>query len=112
MNAATHDVAPEDVMALLDGELGDAERQRVSLHIETCAECAVLAEQLRGASESLSAWIVPEARAELPAGIESRPRRAVAWKWALIGSGSVLAMLFLAFAVLPGSRSVPLTHYE
>jgi anti-sigma factor ChrR (cupin superfamily) len=45
-------------MALLDGELSSAEAQHVSTHLDHCAECADLASQLRGTSQSLSQWTV------------------------------------------------------
>jgi anti-sigma factor RsiW len=65
MIIGTHPVAPEQVMAFLDGELSAAELHVVSTHVENCAECANLAAQLRSTSESLSAWRVPEIPAEL-----------------------------------------------
>ena len=65
MNTATHPVVPEEVMALLDGELSSAEAQAVSTHLDQCAECAEVAGQLRGASQSLSEWTVPPVPATL-----------------------------------------------
>ena len=58
MNITAQHVAPEEVMALLDGELSAAEAQAVSTHVDHCAECAKLTEQLRRTSQSLSAWSV------------------------------------------------------
>ena len=56
MIAATHPVTPEELMALLDGELPAERAQSVSAHFETCAECADIAARLREASGSLSTW--------------------------------------------------------
>src|SRR5437870_8888015 len=39
MNATAHPVAPEEVMAFLDGEVLPDVARSVSAHIETCAEC-------------------------------------------------------------------------
>ena len=58
MSITTHPVEPEKVMAFLDGELSGADAQDVSNHVDHCAECAHLAEQLRTTSQSLSAWKV------------------------------------------------------
>ena len=54
MNTTAHPVAPEEVMAFLDGELSAAEAQAVSTHLDRCAECGALAEQFRSTSLSLS----------------------------------------------------------
>ena len=40
MTATTQHIAPEDIMALLDGELAAAEARAVAEHMETCVECA------------------------------------------------------------------------
>jgi Domain of unknown function (DUF4349) len=59
MNTSTHPVAPEEIMALLDGELRAAQAQSFSKHTETCNECQAIAEALRGASHSVVTWSVP-----------------------------------------------------
>lgn len=67
MNAVNqgHPVRREEVMAYLDGELGAAEATRVSAHLRECAECARLAEQLRGVAGAMAKWEVEEAPARL-----------------------------------------------
>jgi hypothetical protein len=79
MNIGTHPVAPEQVMAFLDGELSAVELQAVSTHVENCAECANLAALLRRTSQSLSAWKVPE----IPANLEN----SITELAAVVGSG-------------------------
>jgi hypothetical protein len=64
MNTA-HPVAPEEVMALLDGELSAAAAQAISAHLDQCAECTGVAAQFRDTSRSLSRWSVPTAPAKL-----------------------------------------------
>ncbi len=114
MISTTHPVAPEDVMALLDGELSSAEAEAVSKHIDQCTECAELAGQLRDISLSLSAWTVPgappkldEAVNELAATAGSKRRsskpetysRSSFWNsrlWAVGGAGAAVAALVLA----------------
>ncbi len=118
MNTATHPIAPEDVMALLDGELSGAEAQAVSTHFGECQECADLAGQLRLTSQSLSAWTVPAVPANLDerlrvAAAKDAPKRKSAnpgtsmrvsfwnWRmWAIGGAGAVAAVLILVVAGL------------
>jgi hypothetical protein len=66
MNTSTHSVAPEEVMALLDGELSADRAQSVSAHIEQCAECQEVQATIRATSHKLTAWEVdaPERLAE------------------------------------------------
>ncbi len=59
MNTAAHPVAPEDVMALLDGELFGEVAETVSAHLAACEECAALAAQFRESSHWLALWTVP-----------------------------------------------------
>ena len=67
MNTATHPVAPEEVMAFLDGELPATKAQVVSAHLGECAECAAIMAQFRSTSQSLSGWKVPT----LPTKVEN-----------------------------------------
>ena len=120
MNTAIHPVAPEEVMAFLDGELAPAEAQAVSAHLNSCSECASLAERLRSTSESLAQWSVPPVPSSLeepvmnevsqvasgynPAKPKSYLRPSLwNWKqWALGGGGLVAAALIL----LAGSSAI------
>lgn len=121
MTTIDHAVAPEDVMALLDGELSVAAAQMVSAHLEQCAECAMLAEELRGTSRSLSRWSVPEVPDEIESAVMAAAAkgavgRAIAkrkgWfrggfrRWQLVASGVAVAMALLASVVfLPTTRN-------
>lgn len=58
MSTTPHPIAPEEIMAHLDGELSAERAQSVSTHIETCAACQELATSLRSTSRSLSTWTV------------------------------------------------------
>ena len=69
MNTA-HPVAPEEVMAFLDGELSAPDTQAISAHVDHCAECTNVAEQFRCTSRSLSRWRV----APVPAKLEQSVR--------------------------------------
>jgi anti-sigma factor RsiW len=61
MSTTTHPIAPEEVMAFLDGELSDVKAAVLSSHLEQCAECHAIADKLRGSSHSLTQWSVPAA---------------------------------------------------
>jgi len=125
MNTAAHPVAPEEVMALLDGELSAANVQAVSAHLECCAECSALAEQFRGTSQSLSRWSVEAVPAKLENSVTGAAAktgsglgigkanifvRASFWtwrQWATAGAGALAALLLvssLSLASLHRSR--------
>ena len=122
MNTSAHPVAPEEVMALLDGELSAAEAQAVSAHLDRCAECSALAEQFRSTSLSLSRWNVEAVPAKLEHSVTSAAIkagsgvdigkanifiRASFWTWRqwAIAGGGTLAALCLVLAI-----SVPTLH--
>jgi hypothetical protein len=58
MTSAEHLIAPEEIMALLDGELTPERASSVSTHIESCAACRDTANSLRNVSQLLSKWDV------------------------------------------------------
>jgi hypothetical protein len=115
MNTAIHPIAPEEVMAWLDGELSEADAQAVTAHVEQCVECARLADEFRAASQSLAQWTVPavslnveeavlsQASKTAPISLPALPGRSIQlsfWNWRLwaIGSGGAVAAV-LIFAV-------------
>jgi len=63
MSATPHPVAPEEIMAQLDGELSAERAPSVATHIEACADCQEVRAALRNASQSLSNWSVAPAPA-------------------------------------------------
>ena len=65
MNSSTHPYEQEEVMAYLDGELSADRAAGVAAHLRECAECAELAEQMRGVSVHLTNWSVEPAPASL-----------------------------------------------
>jgi hypothetical protein len=68
--STTHPVSPEELMALLDGELPADRAQSVSAHLASCLECQKGATSLRAGSTILASWTVSPAPADLP--FESR----------------------------------------
>lgn len=73
MNTTTHPVAPEEVMAHVDGELPTIRGQFVADHIASCKECARLATEVRNDSDALRAWPVEA----MPESVEAKIRSAV-----------------------------------
>ena len=72
MNNTTHPVAPEEIMALVDGELSADVRRAVSAHLEQCAECAAVRDEFLRTSEALAHWTAPEPSPELDRRIEAK----------------------------------------
>src|SRR5580704_1473950 len=121
MNSTTHCVAPEDIMAFLDGELPASEVQTVSAHLEDCAQCAIAAEQFRATSRILSRWDVPGVPVELEDSVRKLAAKATAhravvksgstgfrrWRLLGIGSGAVAVAALLLLVFFPFSRHSP-----
>jgi hypothetical protein len=114
-SSTQHIVAPEDIMALLDGELPASEAKIISSHIEECAECAAIAADFRETSRSLAAWTVPASPETLDAAIQNHATKTAArrlshaptptglsvrdWRLPLFGgAAAVAAVLFLFVA--------------
>jgi anti-sigma factor RsiW len=110
-STAQHTVTPEDIMALLDGELPAAEANVVSTHIDECTECADIAAQFRETSHSLAAWTVPAAPETLEAAMQKHSAEAASrrrsqnplsvrdWRlWILAGGAAVAAIVFVIVA--------------
>ena len=130
MNTTIHPVAPEEVMAWLDGELSSAEARAVAAHLDTCGECANLAAQFHRTAQSLSAWSVPEVPSKLDewvSGLEATTApsanrlkavpevRSSAWNWKLWGSGGALAALLILSVVTSAiwsNSGKPVAHQE
>lgn len=74
MSTAPHPIAPEEIMAHLDGELSPARAQSVSAHMEACSDCRTLLQELHQTKFNVAMWQV----ASLPAAIETRIESAAA----------------------------------
>jgi hypothetical protein len=113
MNLTTHPVAPEEIMAWLDGELPNGEAHAVAAHVDDCAECASLAAQFRSTTLTLSSWTVPVVSSQLEKSIMELAQQKCAgqrlpkqklivrlsfwtWKQWAIGSGCAVIVILLA----------------
>jgi hypothetical protein len=68
MSTTPHPIAPEEIMAHLDGELAVDRSQSVSAHIDSCPECRNLSHEFRQTKYNLAAWQV----SSLPLAAETR----------------------------------------
>jgi anti-sigma factor RsiW len=124
MTATTHPVNPEEIMALLDGELFADRAQTLCAHLELCPECSALAKELESTKQKFASWEVDA----LPSMIDERVRSVVAkmpapagtrgpnlfprasfwtWKQWLVGLSATAAvgLLFLAITMPSLKRS-------
>lgn len=58
MQSKLQPVAPEELMAYLEGELPVDRAAAVAAHLQECRECQILAAELKDISENLTAWTV------------------------------------------------------
>jgi len=63
----THEIDREEVMAYLDGEIAAARAVVVRAHLDQCAECRAIADDLREVSVELGEWAVEPAPLRLAA---------------------------------------------
>jgi len=78
MNKITHPIAPEELMAYLDGELRADRATATAAHLGECAECQSTVAGFRGVSQILKTWKAELAESDMPQAIatalaESRP---------------------------------------
>jgi uncharacterized protein DUF4349/putative zinc finger protein len=110
----THPVTPEELMALLDGELSADRAQSVSAHTESCADCQRTFASALHTARSLTNWTVGTASARVdervlkaaggrlasPAGFE--PTKAIGGayrkRWVIAAAVGASALLFIMFA--------------
>ena len=111
-----HPVAPEELMAYLDGELESERALAVHAHLTDCRACGTLAAELRGVSRQMAAWHVPGSQRELqapnPLVVTRRYwRLPLSWlhassPWQIAAAGLVVAIAAAVWMVGTG-RSQP-----
>jgi hypothetical protein len=118
MSTTPHSIAPEEIMAHLDGELSPARAQSVSTHLESCATCQELVTSLRNTSHSLSNWTVAAAKVSssfaerLSAAVAKAPSNSPGLKfqifpsqrWRLLTASAVLVLLLILIIGPMGGR--------
>jgi hypothetical protein len=118
MSTTPHPIAPEEIMAHLDGELSLARAQSVSSHLDSCVECQAVVTSLRNTSHSLSSWSVAPAPVNTKfvehlcadaAKVPSNLRRLIfeifpSQRWKLLAASGVLVVLLITIAGFMGGR--------
>ena len=116
MNTMTHPVAPEEVMAFVDGELTGVANEFVAGHVAGCEECQKAVAGFRQSSQALRGWKVPAVPPELENRIDELafkgklPREASSpkffarvrywnWKQWTLGLSAVATAVFLFVAI-------------
>ncbi len=113
-----HEIEPEEIMSYVDGELSADRAAVIARHVERCAACRELGEQIAAMSERLATWRVEPApatftRPEVPArrnsGLDGGRLLAAIHRiagvavrrpvWALVGTAAVV--FFVATVVMP-----------
>jgi hypothetical protein len=71
MSTNRHPIEPEGLMAFLDGELPADQATEAWSHLERCPECATLAADFRGVSQTLMTWEVESPETGIPREIDA-----------------------------------------
>jgi len=119
----THPFAPEELMAICDGESSAAEAQELAAHVQSCAECAERVKQLREVSVAMAGWNAPQFSGSAERAMRDGLRRAAyggkigkgagqlgrgrrRWVWWTLGStgAAVAALLLIAIGVSVSHR--------
>lgn len=121
MSTTTHPIAPEELMAFLDGELSDVAARAISSHLKQCAACHAIADKFRDTSHSLTQWSVPAAPKTLEesvkgladkkfsgekigeAGLFVRPTFWT-WKQWTVGIAAIVTVLLLFIVTMAPNR--------
>jgi hypothetical protein len=124
MNTLIHPVAPEEIMALLDGELTIAEAKTLMQHIEECADCASIREHLRNTAQAMAAWEVPPVPASINPIVEKSAAQAVSapmrrsraprprtWRFWALASGAALGTVIVTIISGANRNQLHEQHY-
>jgi hypothetical protein len=77
MNATTHAIAPEEIMAYLDGELPAVRVQFASEHVGSCPDCRAQVQELQSTSQKLLSWKVGALPSPIETGVQAATRGSV-----------------------------------
>lgn len=116
MDQAAHDRLKEQLFALYDGELPEADRPPLLAHLGDCTECRQLDKHWRAIATTFFRPPQQAAPAQLAARImarlepeASKPFWALDFRWLAPALGAALALLVLVVAQ-PGERTPPSTE--
>jgi hypothetical protein len=119
MNATTHPVAPEEVMAFLDGQLSADRISFVAAHVNECKQCSQIRDSLRHLLQSLIAWTVPDVPADIQQRVlnsstaaKSLVKHGFAPPWRRFASRGAVQASALGFVVLLVFFGLRSTRYD
>ncbi len=103
MSTNRHPIEPEGLMALLDGELTADEATEAWAHLELCPECATLAADFRGVSQTLLTWEVESPETGIPREVNAALQK---WEAANINSPRLAARVMTNRWVWAGALAI------
>ena len=121
MSTTPHPIAPEEIMAHLDGELSPARAQFISAHLQSCAACEELLTSLRSSTHSLSDWTISavpvnakfedhlsasafNVSSRLSGASGSKLRLVLGQRWKMLAAASALVVLLIMLVGLEAGR--------
>ena len=116
---ALHPVAPEDVMAYLDGEMPVAQARDIEAHLTGCDVCRGLVSELRDGSLHLREWQIEQPPASLVAPPSRRPivverSAGAAWplrawtrmtRWPVLAGAAAVVVIAAIPLLRPGQKA-------
>jgi protein-disulfide isomerase len=97
---------PEELMASIDGEVAADRHREIRAHLDACASCAALADQLRTSSAALAGWPVDAPPVTLSARVRQMVRQprdagapASSWRSGRVRWAVLAAMVLIGITV-------------
>jgi hypothetical protein len=103
MSTNRHPIEPEGLMAFLDGELPADQATEAWSHLELCPECATLAADFRGVSQTLMTWEVESPEIGIPREVNAALQK---WEAAKINSPRLAARVMTSRWVWAGALAI------
>jgi anti-sigma factor RsiW len=136
MQSNLHNVAPEDLMAYLEGELPVEHAAEIAAHLPECRECQILAAELKSVSEGLTAWTIESKEPQISPGLAEaldereqrlssghsirhwnwlrtlKPRPSGPWIGGALAGGLAVLLFFTVMTFSPKSAQPRLATFE
>ena len=103
MTTTEHPLAPDEIMAFVDGELSADRTQSVSAHVGQCPECTALVSELRDLSVQMAVWHVETVPERSTARVVLATQKKLTDGWPVLGS--VISRPFTSLRFVLGAAS-------
>src|SRR5438034_8501994 len=103
MTTTEHPLAPDEIMAFVDGELSADRTQSVSAHVGQCPECTALVSELRDLSVQMAVWQVETVPERSTARVVLATQKKLTDGWPVLGS--VISRPFTSLRFVLGAAS-------